>query len=533
MIPVTLPDSVESRAERELFPMLRDRLDGGFTVFHSFKLLTRNLQDKFVEGELDYLIFSPKHGFLVLEVKGGAITYDGATGIWMQNRRPIKDPFSQARTSMHELRGFIKKHLRKEPPLPMAYAVCFPDSYTPLSNLPSDADPQICLTGADLQSLQARIESVFNSFTKTPVQPMDNLDQDRLRRAIMPYCEYGQTLLDRIGLTERRIFSLTENQCVLLDYINDFKKALIKGCAGSGKSFMAVKKARDLASGGKSVLLLAYNQLIGRRLAATLSDVSDLITAGTYHEYCISQLQKFGHKLDIKRDDSNFWEHEIPEAFLELLKNHPINYDAVIIDEGQDFSTEYWVTIASLVKADGCFYIFYDPRQNLYGTEMQFPFHQPVFSLTRNCRNTQKVFEKLKPYGAKWMLLAENAPEGEEVIEHRSPYAHVRLHLLRSILHRLLEEEGLSPSQVVILGGHSLDRTSIGNHRQFGSYFITDSIEDNPRAIHYFTHMKFKGCEAEVVILLDTDPQDVRWNDLSMYTAISRAKHALYFIWTG
>jgi hypothetical protein len=131
------------------------------------------------------------------------------------------------------------------------------------------------------------------------------------------------------------------------------------------------------------------------------------------------------------------------------------------------------------------------------------------------------------------MLLAENAPEGEEVIEHRSPYAHVRLHLLRSILHRLLEEEGLSPSQVVILGGHSLDRTSIGNHRQFGSYFITDSIEDNPRAIHYFTHMKFKGCEAEVVILLDTDPQDVRWNDLSMYTAISRAKHALYFIWTG
>lgn len=531
MIPATLPDEVNSRAERELFPFLRDRLDDSFTVFHSFKLLTRNLQNKFVEGELDYLISSPERGFLVLEVKGGAIGYDGDTGTWLQNGRPSKNPFNQARTSMHEFHGFLKKHLKTEPSLPLAYAVCFPDVFAPLNVLPSGADPQICLTGNDLNRIQDKVITILHLFTKSAFRPLDSLDQDRLRRAIMPHCEYGQSLIDRIGQTERRIFALTENQCVLLDFIHDFKQALIKGCAGSGKSVMAVKKARDLASEGKTVLILAYNQLIGKRLTATLADVSEHVTVSTYHDFCMAQLQKNGRLPPVRQSDRTYWEQEIPNAFLGLMREHPISFDAVIVDEGQDFRTEYWVTISSLVKPDGCFYIFYDPRQNLYGSEMQFPFHQPSLTLTRNCRNTRKVFERLKPYGAAWMRIADNAPEGENIVEVHSPYPHVRLHELRSILHRLINEEGLSPNHIVVLGGHSMAHTCIGNNTSLGNLAISEVADDNPNTIHYHTHMKFKGCEAEVVILLDVDPRDERWSDTGLYTAISRARHALYIIW--
>ena len=45
--------------------------------------------------------------------------------------------------------------------------------------------------------------------------------------------------------------------------------------------------------------------------------------------------------------------------------------------------------------------------------------------------------------------------------------------------------------------------------------------------------MKFKGCEADAVILLDVDDQDERWSSLAFYTAISRAKHLLYIIQKG
>ena len=42
--------------------------------------------------------------------------------------------------------------------------------------------------------------------------------------------------------------------------------------------------------------------------------------------------------------------------------------------------------------------------------------------------------------------------------------------------------------------------------------------------------MKFKGCDADIVILLDLDKSDSRWNHSGIYTAASRAKNLLYVI---
>ena len=42
--------------------------------------------------------------------------------------------------------------------------------------------------------------------------------------------------------------------------------------------------------------------------------------------------------------------------------------------------------------------------------------------------------------------------------------------------------------------------------------------------------MKFKGCEASVVILLDVDARDSRWDTTGLYTAMSRATHLLIIL---
>lgn len=44
-------------------------------------------------------------------------------------------------------------------------------------------------------------------------------------------------------------------------------------------------------------------------------------------------------------------------------------FDAVIVDEGQDFHELWWLSIDGLFRdltEKRCFYVFYDPRQNLY-----------------------------------------------------------------------------------------------------------------------------------------------------------------------
>jgi DNA helicase IV len=209
-----------------------------------------------------------------------------------------------------------------------------------------------------------------------------------------------------------------------------------------------------------------------------------------------------------------------------------MKYDAVIIDEGQDFRPEYWATITELIKEDGYFYIFYDPDQNIYGTSMEFPIEKEPFTLINNCRNTKTIFEKLKSYTEMEMHIIDGAPEGERVAEFRLSNDNLRRNQLRKILDALVNNQKIERDRIVILGGHSIGRTCIGNNTKVGNYQITEELDNDPNVIHYHTYMKFKGCEADVVILLDVDPKDERWADrMTLYTTISRAKHMLYILY--
>lgn len=531
MIPAIVPEYTESRAEKALFPVFRDGLDDSYTVFHSFELLTRNLQKKFIDGEIDYLIFSPDRGFLILEVKGGSIRYDGATGIWYQNDRPMrKSPFEQAVASKYQLHRFLTKRLNYEPKITYGHAVCFPDVFGNIKTLPSGAEPDICVTGQNLTKINSAVVRIMDSFQKFQVQPMDDRESERIRQILMPHCEYGTSLLDKIGKAKQRIFALTENQCRFLDFIRRQRHALIEGCAGSGKTVMVVKKARELAAEGKSVLLLAFNRMIGEHLAQTVADLTN-VTASNYHKYCFDRLKEAGTLPDPPWT-SFFFQKKAPELFVELISENLVQYDAVIVDEGQDFTAEYWITIESLVKPEGYFYIFYDPDQNLFGTEMEFPITGEPFILTDNCRNPRTIFNALKPYTRSETHLIDDAPEGEKVVEFSSPDARVRRKELGRILHKLVNEQGIKREQIVVLGGHSIGRTCIGDDHRIGNFYLTEGPEDKPGVIHYHTYMKFKGCEADAVIILDVDPDDDRWSGpMGLYTAISRAQHLLYILW--
>ena len=531
MIPSVIPDTTESRAERELFPILRDSLSDEFTVFHSFNLLVKNRERKFVEGEIDFLIYSPKVGFLVLEVKGGEIIYKGDEGAWYQNDHLMKDPFEQARASRYKLQTFIESQIKRFPKINYAYAVCFPEIHSEIKILPSGADHMLCITGQDLEIVEKCIISIIESFSDQTNKPLSEEYSHKILRLLMPYCEFGVSLKDQLGKEERQIFALTEGQCQCLDFISNFKQAKIEGCAGSGKTIMAVKKARQLADKGNSVLLLSFNIMIGSLLTSEVEDL-DNVTAGHYHGFCESILEKAGLRIYRHEYDNEYWENELPEAFADYIKENPIKYDAVIIDEGQDFRPGWWVTIAELVKDDGYFYIFYDPEQNLWGTDMEFPILGKPFTLNCNCRNTREIFDTLQPYAPDTMTILPESPVGREVVIFKSESPRQRKRQLRNILHDLVNEHSIDPDHIVVLGGHSLNHTCIGNDPLLGNFTITEELESGPGLIHYHTYMKFKGCEADAVILFDVDRNDDRWStDTALYTTISRAKHLLYIIY--
>ena len=103
---------------------------------------------------------------------------------------------------------------------------------------------------------------------------------------------------------------------------------------------------------------------------------------------------------------------------------------------------------------------------------------------------------------------------------------------LSRILHDLVIDKGFDRDRIAILGGHSINHTCISDDSQIGNFKIVEGLTDELGCVYYYTYMKFKGCEADAVILLDVDQNDERWDSTALYTAISRAKHFLHIIWT-
>jgi len=400
MIPPDCNETNLSHAEKELFYKFKQSFDNNWTIFHSYDLTPMNCENKRIDAEIDFLLFNINYGILVIEVKGGNISVKD--GQWFQNNKKLKlDPEKQARKNKYCVKNFLNEYLKGDPPLPFGHCVCFPNYYDDRDKLPATYR-SITICGSELSHLDVAVKSIMKEYKGSNYRPIDRIMEKTIRRALMPEFEYGSSLIDKIGQEDRKIFSLTEKQCELLDFISECNKALIKGCAGSGKTVMAIKKAKQLARMDKSVLLLCYNNMLGSGLKNEVKDEKN-IYASTYHNYCINVLNKAGYEINSSGKGDEFWTTDIPNMFLEYLTDNPIKYDAVIVDEGQDFKEEYWISISDLIVDDGHYYIFYDPDQNLYGSKLKFPELSQPFTLNTNCRNTKKIFDSMSPF-ASWEI---------------------------------------------------------------------------------------------------------------------------------
>jgi hypothetical protein len=97
----------ESSAERRLYEGFLEQLGPEFVVYHSVDWVLAGERGP-VEGEADFIIAHPLDGLLVLEAKGGRLSYDPSTRRWTQSGRAgphvlDEDPFDQARDEMRSL----------------------------------------------------------------------------------------------------------------------------------------------------------------------------------------------------------------------------------------------------------------------------------------------------------------------------------------------------------------------------------------------------------------------------------------------
>ncbi|SDJ58358.1 Nuclease-related domain-containing protein [Ferrimonas sediminum] len=158
----------------------------------------------------------------------------------------------------------------------------------------------------------------------------------------------------------------------------------IKGAAGSGKSLVLATRAAELLGQGKQVLVVTFNITLIHYLmdiavrwpqsgGKTRSDITWL----NFHAWCKRVCITEGFEQDYKalftqQHDENALRIGLPALTGRIIdmdtEDSVQRYDAVLVDEGQDFLPEWWAILRKVCKPDGEMLLVADATQDIYET---------------------------------------------------------------------------------------------------------------------------------------------------------------------
>ncbi len=171
----------------------------------------------------------------------------------------------------------------------------------------------------------------------------------------------------------------------------------IRGPAGSGKSLVLASRAAQLAHEGKRVLCVSYNITLSsylRDLAALWKPVGEPHPGGSidwvhFHFWCRRVCSAHGRFWSYRRlwrsllaegDETGevdpdgltaVLETELPQLVTDVLEERTgglsMVYDAILVDEGQDFTLLWWTTLRQALAPGGEMVLADDIAQDIFG----------------------------------------------------------------------------------------------------------------------------------------------------------------------
>ncbi|MFQ5612677.1 MAG: NERD domain-containing protein, partial [Anaerolineae bacterium] len=506
MIPNQPHPETQSQAELRLFAAWEGQLPDDYVVFHSVPWQVRDTRGDSRDGEADFLVVHPDFGVLVVEVKGGRIRYDGMQDRWYSNQNLIKDPFKQGREAKYSLLAKLKElPYWRDRWITVGYAVAFPDVAVK-GDLRFDAPRQLILDAADMADLPAWLDQAWRYLRgrRPDDTPLGPHGLEELVSLLSPSWDLRPLLATEIEVEGQELARLTEEQFVMLDFLSRHRRVAISGCAGSGKTTLAYEKARRLAGQGFQVLLTCFNVALAELLAADETKPANLQIAN-FHRLADELVQQAG--LPAGPYTSQYFDEVLPERLLEALDILGPQFDAIIVDEGQDVPDNWWLPLQCLLHDpdQGIFYVFFDDNQNIYRAAKQIPLELAPFPLTRNCRNTQHIHRQVLRFYRSDVAPVAIGPQGRPVERHTYAGTADLKRLLRQMLHRLIVEEGVPAWDIVLLTPKGRQRSQLWGLGPLGNFRLTDQWTEASGEVYCTTIHSFKGLESPVVILAELD----------------------------
>lgn len=525
MIPPVPNDFHGSHGEERVFRALRS-LPDEVIVVHSLRWTRSNTWNPKInkpQGEADFIIIHPAFGILVIEVKGGEIRCED--GQWYQANRSsgIEEriwPEEQASRTKFRILEELKTRFGGSDSTLVCHAVWFPDQMIDdRSSLPMSYPSETTLDSIHLTNPSNSISQVFN-FWKQRIRntlPPANRVAD-IRKALCPSLSLVRSVRKSIGEWNEEIVRLTAEQSRVIEFLDQQREAAIVGPAGTGKTLLAVEKARRLASPNEPVLFLCFNSALNTHLQKNHPQPN--VSFRNFH----------GLAREIVGSKGSFDEC-IREFLDELCEGIDLPYTHVVIDEAQDFATDWLELLRSHFQPRGAFYVFFDPHQAVQN-ERETAWLNVVpcrLTLTKNCRNTDPISKFVfkiagVSYGNSQGL------EGPKPTIHPMPTIQAARSLLNELVKKSLDKENVPACDIAVLTLKTLEESA------FATCLTAAKLAESPTPDHvtFNTARRFKGLEAFHVFVVDVDfamASDPVWRKL-LYIACSRARVAVHIIST-
>ncbi|MGB8991969.1 MAG: UvrD-helicase domain-containing protein [Desulfobaccales bacterium] len=193
---------------------------------------------------------------------------------------------------------------------------------------------------------------------------------------------------------------LDHNQIALVKSRTASGYRRIRGPAGSGKSLILAARAAQLLSEGKEVLVVTFNITLIHYLmdiavrwphgdGKTRKDVTWL----NFHNWCRRICLETDHEREYKalwkehfssvenipdiaeitnQETKRILSEKLPKLVESIIYDDTQgiikNYDAILVDEGQDFLPSWWNVLRKVCKKGGEMLLVADATQDIYGT---------------------------------------------------------------------------------------------------------------------------------------------------------------------
>ncbi|WP_028656627.1 nuclease-related domain-containing DEAD/DEAH box helicase [Nocardioides sp. J54] len=516
-------------SEKEVWELLRDQL-GPDDVLLANQHLTTEERDY----EADLVVLMPGFGVLVLEVKGGSVWYDEG---WIQKRGEEPhwiDPVGQARDAKYALRSYVERQAAwgSRTRVRWAHGVVTPystfDQAFSLPELPRHA----LHDRDDLAHVATRLRQNASKGDTQRAPEADDVDAivaALTGRFNTSYYDVNAEAAERAAEADR----LTDQQAMILSVTRHLTRVEVRGGAGSGKTVLALQQAKELTRGTadrkpQRVALLCYSIGLATYLKRQVESWPHRHRpkfVGTFHDFG----RQWGAP-DGDRADSEFWEEQLPQIMADLADGltDGQRYDAVVVDEAQDFAVSWWTPVLKALRDEeqGGLYVFSDENQRIFGRFGVPPVSLVPLVLDHCLRNTREIhgaFAPLAPsrmyarggHGPDVRFVPCDAADAEEVADDE--------------VVRLLDEDGWEPGRVALIttghrhASHKMQTDAVGQEQYWETFWDAEEV--------FYGHvLGCKGLERPAVVLCLNEESVTDRARERLYVGMSRATDQLVVV---